>query len=51
MDPIFAGLVLSLAFFLSTIALVALDRGQVAVVNRIVEFLGNLLGKSVSKSD
>jgi hypothetical protein len=49
MDPIFAALVL--AFFLSVIALVALDRGHLNVVDKIIEILGNLLGKVYPKTE
>ncbi len=48
MDPIFASIVL--AFFLSVIALVALDRGYPDVVSRIIEIRGNLLGKGPRKA-
>ncbi len=48
MDPIFASIIL--AFFLSVIALVALDRGYPDVAGKIIEILGNLLGKGPRKA-
>jgi hypothetical protein len=47
MDPIFVSIVL--AFFLSVIALVALDRGYPDVASEIIEILGKLLGKGSRK--